>query len=130
MRQLYGTTCVGGRGYGMRLNITSDYSSDMDCAIQAKREAERRYRRSVQVLASEIAEDLNDMPNGMESYLNADPDIAVDIVKSIASHSRDRVKDLRTVRESIEAIDDGEIGSEDRKLALRVIDKHIKLHGG
>ena len=109
---------------------TACYSSDMDCAIRAKREAERRYRRSVEALASEIAEDLNDMPDGTESYLYSDPGIAFDIAMSIASHSRDRVKDLQTVRESIEAIDDSDIGSEDRKLALRVIDKHIKLHGG
>lgn len=70
------------------------------------------------------------MPDGTESYLYSDPGIAFDIAMSIASHSRDRVKDLQTVRESIEAIDDSDIGSEDRKLALRVIDKHIKLHGG
>lgn len=127
MRQLYGSTYMGG---GVSFEANRRDEADINRAIEAKREAEREYSRSVDVLASAIAENLNDLPFGMSAYLYQDPNIAINVVRAIANRSRDRVQDLRFLRESIDQIDGDDVVGKDRDLAIRVIEKHIKLNGG
>lgn len=105
-------------------------SIPIDLALQAKREAEKDYRDSIEVLASRVAKNINSISEVHHLHMASDPAVAKAIAKSIALYSRYRIDDLQCLRENISKISDSEIGSDERDLAIRVINNHIALHGG